>query len=554
MITDLAETRPAKLPEYDLCIVGSGPSGMTVASELKGSGLKICVLESGRLKPTPHGDGLRKVLSEGIQIKDYSRERVLGGASTTWSGLSSTLDPVDMEPRPYLEHSGWPFERDVLMPYYEAAADRYRFPPLRIFGPEGMAAVRERGDLKLAWEEVEEKIFMAAGEPQNFGREFMDLFESQDIDLYLDATLVRLEREMGTGNVTHGSVRSQNRGSLNLKARVFVLAAGGIENARILLNSENLGNEHDQVGRYLMNHPKNYYGVIRLNRPVRELPYYFGCLFQGYAGYAGLRLKEADQRSKGLLNCYVRFEPLFPWSDNPGVESLVFLAKRFRLLYRSWRRLKKSKMVSLRDYAETGDDSELQNKRKSGLEWLGLYVNILLNLPKVLRYLYHRLFERSELKISEVRLRNFMEMAPRPDNRVLLGAERDVYGQPVPVVRHDSSARDRRSLLLLHEVLSREFSRNGFGIFKSRLHEERPWPIHLDASHHLGTTRMGEDPRSSVVNPNLRLHQVENVYLAGGSVFPTSGCSNPTFTMVALSIRLAEHLGRAVFDSGQAKR
>jgi len=141
-----------------------------------------------------------------------------------------------------------------------------------------------------------------------------------------------------------------------------------------------------------------------------------------------------------------------------------------------------------------------------------------------------------------VRLRNFMEMEPDPDNRVTLSENVDLYGQALPAVHHECTETDRRSLLTLHEHLVQEFPRVGIGTLETTLDQEQPWPINLDASHHMGTTRMGSDPATSVVRPDLRLHDVENVYLAGASVFPTSGSANPTFTIVALSIRLAEHL------------
>ncbi|MHC4845932.1 MAG: FAD-dependent oxidoreductase [Planctomycetota bacterium] len=549
MITDLNTSGTDALSDYDLCIVGSGPAGMTLAAELADSGLRLCVLESGRARPTKHGDALRRVVSEGITIKDYSRERVLGGASTTWAGLSSPLDAADMEPRPFLRHSGWPITRDELLPYWADAAERYRFAPLELFGPDGFGALRDRNEVALDWNEVEEKVFLAASEPQDFGREHRHVFERDGIDLLLDATVLRLETDESGGYATRAVLATSTGRELSCRARVFVLATGGIENARLLLASR-LGNEHDQVGRYLMNHPKNYHGVIRLTRPVKEMPYHFGCLHKGYAGYAGLRVRLDTQAGQGLLNHYVRFEPLFPWSGNLGVEAFVFLVKRSRGLLRGWKSRREDTVVPMRDYSETGDDSDLQNERKGVLDWFKLLGLVVINLPRVLQYVVSRLREGSSPTIHKVRLRNFMEMEPDPENRVLLGDAQDANGQAVPVVRHQVSERDRNSLLALHAALSADLAVNGFGTLESGLAEASPWPIDLDASHHMGTTRMGTDPAESVVDTRLRLHSVDNVYVAGASVFPTSGCANPTFTLVALSIRLARHLRERVFGDG----
>jgi len=469
MIHDLGTWKENDLPVFDLCIVGSGPAGMTVASELASSGMRICVLESGKEKPTRTGDRLREVESQGIRIKDYSRERVLGGSSSTWSGLSSPLDPIDLRPRSFLRFSGWPISRETLLPFYEQAAERYRFPGLPLYGPGGFDKVKEKGDFNLSWNEVEEKVFLAAAEAQHFGREHKQIFDRPEVDCFLDATVIRLEKEESREQVSAAVIRTSQGAEHRLSARAFVLATGGIENARLLLNSNGLGNETDQVGRYLMNHPKNYHGTIHLKQPVRELPYYLGCMVEGAAGYAGLRVKESLQEENGWLNAYVRFEPLYPWSGNPGVESLVLLAKQCKGFIQAWKKRKQGKIVSIRDYSETGDDTELQNKRKSALSWFWVGLLILGNLPWVLRYLYYRLFEKAEVKVTSIRLRNFMEMEADPENRVLLGEEQDPYGQPITRVRHQCTERDRASLLGLHRVLGREVEENGLGRLESQL-------------------------------------------------------------------------------------
>ncbi len=560
------------LPRYDVCIVGSGPAGGTVARELLGSGLRVVVLESGRRKPTALGDALRQVRSEGIEIKDYSRERVLGGASTTWAGLSSPLDPIDFEERSDIGRAGWPLTREELMPWYARASERYRFAPLPMFAEDGFARVRSRGDVRVSWRDLEEKVFLACAEPQDFGREWTDTYAADGTDLYLDASVVRLESAgagetpgadespgstgaaatVGERRIRRAVVRTRSGHELAVEADAFVLATGGLENARLLLLSQDLcpaglGNEHDQVGRCLMNHPKNYFGVIELTTPLRELPHLFGCLTGGYAGYAGLRLTEAQQRARGVLNSYIRFEPLFPWSGREGVEAFVYLVKRSGALMRAWKRGKSDEVVTLRDYSETGDDSDLQNERKTWTSGFKLVWLVLVDLPWVARYVFSRLFQGRSPLIRRVRLRHFMEMEPHPDNRVTLGDERDAHGQPVTVVRHDSTALDRRSMVAVQEVLADEVARTGLGSLAKHLAGCRSWPITTDASHHMGTTRMGIDPAASVVDTDGRVHGVENVFVVGASVLPTSGCANPTFTLVALAMRQAHHLRTAVF-------
>lgn len=543
MLHDLSAHCPPTLPDVDLCIIGSGPAGATVLAELAGQGLSIAVLESGRLKTSAYGDRLRATESEGIAIKSWSRERVLGGASTTWAGLSRPFDAIDFAPRPWTRESGWPIARAELLEHY-ASATRYRFPKLANYGPDGFAKLRASGERQPSWSELDEKVFLAADPPQNFGKEQRAAFERADVATYLDATVVELVA--ANGRIACARLRTSKGEERRLAARAFVLACGGLENARLLLLSR-VGNERDQVGRYLMNHPKNYHGILHLDPPLRSLPYYFGCLWRGFAGYGGLAFREDEQARRGLLNSYVRFEPLFPWSDSEGVESLVALVKKTKVGLTAFKRSKQGEVIELRDYSETGDDSELQNARRDALGYAKLVGNVLGDLPKVSRYASFRLQGRKAPLVTRARLRNFLEMEPDADNRVLLSSRTDVHGLPIPLVRHRCTELDRRTLIELHAALERELPRAGLGRLETSIARAQPWPIDQDASHHMGTTRMGADPARSVVDANLRVHELDNLWVAGGSVFPTSGCANPTFTLVALSIRLARHLERDVF-------
>ena len=540
---------------YDLCIIGSGPAGLTIANELKDAGITLCVLESGGDKKSSSADKLRRVVCTGVIVKEQSRERIFGGASTVWSGLSSLLDTVDFEQRSFVKMPGWPISRASLHEYYTRAAEQYGFPSPGQLDARYLAPLRVRSEWRPTWDSLDEKVFLASSPVKNFGTDLKKIFEKDDCDLFLDATVMKLEAAPGGSHAVSALVRSSDGSRFRLEAKRFVAATGGIENARLLLNSNDahpsgLGNAHGQVGRYLMNHPKNYYGVIVLNKPVKELPYYFGHTKEGLAGYAGLRLKERAQKEKGLLNSYVRFEPLYPWSDSPGIEAFVTLVRGAKPLMNAWLKSKKASVVPLRDYSETGERSETQHELTSLTDWLKLFGPVLFHIVPVCRYVWSRLIEKGAPPVTRIRLRNFMEMEPRAENRVTLGSTKDAYGEPLPHVHHECSELDKRSLIELHRVLGREVAALGFGRLESNLADEQRWPIDHDASHHMGTTRMGSDPKSSVVDLNCKVHGVDNVYMAGASVFPTSGCANPTLTIVALAIRLAGHLKSRSRDIG----
>ena len=549
MIHDLSKAKDLPTDSH-ICIVGSGPAGAILAKELLSTGLRVVVLESGLDKITSRGDALRATESKGLWIKPWSRERVLGGASTTWAGLSSPLDDADLAPRAHLGGVAWPIPAAELSELWEQAARRHRFPGASDFGPQGFARLRNKGDLQPIWQELEEKVFLAAAEPQNFGSECRGVWESKSTDLLLDATVTQLHFDENVGRVSHLSVVDRMGQGHTIRAQVFGLACGGIETARLLLASPgpdgvSLGNGHDQVGRCFMNHPKSYAGKIRFFDPVRSAPYFFGCIDGGFAGYAGLRLPTERQAEKGLMNSYVRLEPLFPWTDNPGIEALVTLVKQASGLMRLFRRSRKDELVELRDYSETGDDSETQNARRGFGGWLTLGFTVLIHLPGVLHYLAYRLTRRTA-PIHGARIRAFMEMEPRAQNRVTLSDKLDPNGQCLPLVTHDVSPLDRKSILEVYGALDREIERLGLGSLEGTLTDENPWPINQDASHHMGTTRMGREPADSVTDPDLLVRDSGNVYAAGASVFPTSGCANPTYTIAALSIRLARHLEQVV--------
>jgi choline dehydrogenase-like flavoprotein len=137
-----------------------------------------------------------------------------------------------------------------------------------------------------------------------------------------------------------------------------------------------------------------------------------------------------------------------------------------------------------------------------------------------------------------------MEQAPNPESRIVLGPDRDQVGCPRVVLRWRLTAIDKSTAHRAHEILEEDLGRAGIGHLRSALGKAGdPWPSTLrGARHHMGTTRMHTDPRRGVVDADCRVHGIANLYIAGSSVFPTSGSANPTLTVVALALRLAEHV------------
>jgi choline dehydrogenase-like flavoprotein len=377
-----------------------------------------------------------------------------------------------------------------------------------------------------------------------FGPDYRHLFLKQDVDLILGATVVDLPAEGSRAKtrVTAALCRNETGRKILLTADRFVLAAGAIDNTRLLLNSkgivpEGLGNEHDQVGRYLMNHPTGTVMLIRVREPPHWLARYAWRPYDGGFGFVGVRLREPQQLKEGVLNSYIQFLPryLYPWTDSPEIGVWREFAGRARAWFGDARSLGDwSPLRTVGDLAHTAWQASV-------------------SMPKLLRLVALWLMHHLNPRVPMIGLMNFVEMEPRPENRITLTDDRDALDMPVPRVVHELSRRDLESLNRLHEQIATDLKTMGYGGDLVTPPEELAKAEWVDASHYLGTTRMGIDPEHSVVNSDLRVHTVDNLYVAGSSVFPTSGCANPTMTIVALSIRLAEHLRTTTFGPGHAR-
>ena len=442
--------------DTDICVIGAGAAGLTLAREFAGSQARVCVLESGGLSMATDPDPMLRLASSEPPTTPASRARGLGGTTALWSGKWKPMDDIDFSQRDWLDVPGWPITRRILDVYYERAARQAGItagddtPATSRFADASITPVR----------------FAAQDEPlRHWGkRNRRVLRASENVQVVLDAHVTALE------STPRRVERVRTASGITITARQFVLAAGGIENARMLLIA-GLGNAHDQVGRYFMDHPKAKFGTVATYDPLE--PEDWRSLHAVGSSWLGLRLSDAAQREARVLDAYVALKPVFQSG-----------------LPRRWaRKLKPARQCRL------------------------------------------------------LSLNNYLEQAPRADNRVSLSAQLDPHGLPYASLAWTLSELEQHSLRVLHRHLAAALQRNRIGELHSPLlRTHLPFPAVGDAAHHMGTTRMGADPRSSVVDADCRLHGVDNLYLAGPSVFATSGYANPMATIAALAIRLAEHL------------
>jgi choline dehydrogenase-like flavoprotein len=488
----------------DLCIVGAGAAGITIAHELLGSGLDVVLVEGGGLQPTERSQRLYEaemltVYRSREKDGDYplsSRLRYFGGTTNHWKGWCRPLEAIDFEARDWIPGSGWPIELAELRPWYDRAAELVEIPPYEAEHgagrTEGLRRTLLDGNQRLLT-----RVFHFSP-PTRFGQVYRQaLAESPEVRVLLESNALRLRAAADGSRVRRLEVRAEDGPDFNIEAGAFVLAAGGIENPRLLLVSDaeqpgGLGNGHDQVGRYLMDHPHlGRFGQAVLRGPERDkhfARFYGKREFDAAVGcrsLAVLCLAAEVQRAERLMNCFV-----------------------------SLPRLKRE---------ERDEFGRAISDTCAAIDGWAVEPTSL-----------------ARRHTSRISIR--AEQGPNPESRVRLVDERDRLGQRKVSVNWALTAADAASIRRTVEVLCAEVSATTLGRGRIDVAGERPWERVKPGDHHVGTTRMGADPATSVVDRDCKLHGVDNLWVAGSSVFTTSGASNPTLTIVALAARLADHL------------
>ncbi|HYH38578.1 MAG TPA: GMC family oxidoreductase [Azospirillum sp.] len=512
--------------DTDICIVGAGAAGITLALEFDGTPLRVALLEAGNRTFSRRGQSHYAGTCSGVLLPPptVSRLRFLGGSTNRWAGLCRPLDPLDFERRDWIPDSGWPIGERDLHPYYARAAARIGLPNAR-FDAESWAAEDGRLVLPLSPDRFRTGVTQVV--PTRFGEAHRPaLARSQNVRCHLDTSVVDIV--VGAHDDVVHEVAAVTTGGrrLRVRARVFVLACGGVENARLLLNADRvrpagLGNGHGHVGRWFMEHRVSWPGLIEPQGPKAALWFYSRHALAGGGPCieGSLRLAPELARREGLLNTHFSLEPFSKAYSRGG---------------RSWVVLRDGLRHALRGGDMVGD--------------VGYHLrNIARDIDCLAENRVRKLFG-IDRDPGRWLIKAEVEQAPTPDSRVTLTREVDALGLRRVDLHWRTGALDRFSVRRAIELLGEDLERLGIGRARvvMDVDEERWSRFDHWGNHHCGTTRMSASPRDGVVDPNGRVHELANLYVAGNSVFPTEGTAPPTFTTVALSIRLAEHLVRVV--------
>lgn len=533
----------ARSEPVDVVIVGGGAAGLTLADALSGTGLQVLVIEAGNARQTQAEQELYQgeLVDPRVhpQLQHY-RVRAIGGASRIWGGRCLPFDPIDFESRPWVPGPGWPIGLEVLKPYYERAqvvaeAGAFDYSPATAL-PGKQIELAPGLDGEALSTRLER-----FSRPTNFWTLHGDRLKADPkVGVLMDAPLTGVRLSADGGQVDHLEVRRPDGGIHKLKARRYVLAAGGLETVRLMLASDDVcpqgvGGASGNLGRFYMSHLAATAGTIRFNEPAR-IAFDYELDSEGVYVRRRLALSASAQRRIGALNIAFRThlpDPADPRHGDP-VLSAMFLVKDL-VLYEYSRKFRENRPSLSNRLAHLGNIVSHPLKLAAfSRTWITKRVLADRKLPSVVLGSADGAYA----------LEFHGEQAPNPESRLTLGDARDRFGMRRLRADWQVTPLDLESLTQAYRLLAEELERTGVGALEYTPEGVAAAAMSAGAygGHHIGAARMSSDPALGVVDPNCRVHGVENLYLASAAVFPTSGQANPTLTILALALRLADQL------------
>ena len=516
MIIDARSVPPETIIDTELCIIGAGAAGITLARECIDASFRVVLIESGGMDFDPATQDLYEGQSVGDPFKDTmtSRLRFFGGSTNHWGGWCLPFEAIDFEPRgAEFPYHGWPFSKAQLDPWYARAQEVCQLGPYD-YRPSRWGVPPDKVPAPFAGPDFEVRIIQENA--LRFGPTYApELRRAPRVTVYLHANAVHLDAGETDAEVETLAVKTLSGNELTVRARFYVLATGGIENAQLLLASgredgNGLGNAHDLVGRFFMTHLAYSGGTIVPANP-----------------YTNFDFETNDPYVPGKY----RIDRIL------GLSAEAMRRRHLPNMMLGWT----YKFAPVREAVEALE--RLMHGEGPGGSTLSDLSEVIANFDGVTDFLVRKALFGEGIPIKALDVWCSSEQQPNRDSRISLGPKRDRLGMREVVVDWRVLPEDRSKAVATLRLLGTEIGRAGFGRFRAAWSDADAWPADLSGNdHHMGTTRMHSDPSLGVVDENCRVHGIANLYVAGSSVFPTGGANNPTLTIVALTLRLADHL------------
>lgn len=507
MLIDARQLENNTQIEGDICIIGAGAAGISIALELEHTFKKIILLEGGGME---YDDRIQELYNGKITGHPYypmkaSRLHYFGGSTGHWGGMCSTFDDIDFEKRDWVENSGWPIKREDIAKYYPKATSILDLGPCEWNLDYWLKQDPDFKPLPLDEKVIWTKMWQFSP-PTRFGKKYKDaIVNSKTIQLHIYANVVDLDATESINSITQVTVKNYAGKQHTVKAKNFILACSAMQNARVLLACnkqapKGLGNDNDLVGRYFMEHAEIKTGELWLNH-TDKLKLYL--MEQFTKVRAELAISPEKQRELQVLNGSISLMPL---------------------------ELSDKTIPSVKLWSNDDPRKSLDTFKKYS------------TLDK--RNFIQRFFSKSIYQSYGLFTR--VEQLPHPESRVVLSNEKDELGIPRANLFWALSPIDKKTVFTINKLLGQQIGAAGIGRVKLKeflLDGDVQLPDYTSGGwHHLGTTRMSDDPKHGVVDANCKIHGIDNLYVAGSSCYTTGGAVNPTLTVVAISLRLANHI------------
>jgi len=521
MIIDVTSFETSQSLKTDICILGAGVSGIVLARELQPHFKQIALIEAGDTNYSIENQALYapEIQPELYPDPTYSRLRMLGGSSNHWENGTEPFDPIDFEKREWIENSGWPISYEDVARYY-ASAGNYSGVGEDGYSYNYWRELLQIDDLFAKSNNIDSSISKDANPPRRFYEQYRDdLDSSKNITIYKNASVTDIDFDKGSSTIKSIFFFSNRFIQHSISANIFIMCFGGIENARMMLefnnkNDNRLGNQYDNVGRYFMDHP-----TIR----AAHLYPFDKERFSHYRGHdlgdrfiaVNFKLSKAALQRNKTINMRIMLKP----------GSNIYLSHG---------------ISSLNSFTEEIIPDNFGTHLTNILKDLDLIVD------KISRKKFDKpLFDESD-EFHGFQILAMMEQTPNRKNRVRLGLQRDKFNSRKIIIEYEISQNDKKMAWASLNTIANEIGAESLGRVRLLKEEDdRIWSSQLGfASHHVGTTRMSDTERTGVVDSDQKVFGTKNFYISGSSVFTTASHVRPTLTIVALSIRLAEHIKR----------